>query len=536
MVEQINTSISSEQESKKWFGIMSWLKSLFHKDKNNWEKKSQTTKFFNLTRKDAIVSVIVCFVIVACAILYWKKVYDNYNDINSNTEPLKSLSTYNLNVDDKRFFAYSEEWDKITNINSLMSVYDNIRSEIDGYELFEANQKNYYEVLLQNLYLPSINVWKDPYTRNFDLTVLWQKYLDVDQFQDHYLIQTWSDFIKYVWNDADYNEIETINIWDKVVLPDNPNYFYTPISVSFSSPNKRSFLLLVNKLSVTSNQNNISLLNEFFYYLLNTIKSEKKSEINKLMQEYRPEFSSSIDSQWPDSMSALTEDQEDKYRDMVIWYNLYHWIKGDWKMKDSTLLVDDSIIEKTIRQTASCNKVEESKQDCFYDFRDKYRSIPYLAYNIGLENQANRTLWLLNFLRDLPPAISITNFQFERYSNSSFLNNEEENYKWSVVFNAYWRNITTAELEEAAWLLWILCFWDTDEKISITADVALNRLNAYMVSLWWSREFSNVSSLWELKQLLEEIKSEYDGLSNYDKMVKLFEMWRMLNDANLCEQ
>jgi hypothetical protein len=36
---------------------------------------------------------------------------------------------------------------------------------------------------------------------------------------------------------------------------------------------------------------------------------------------------------------------------------------------------------------------------------------------------------LLSFLRDLPPAIAIKDFWFEKYSNSSFLNNEEEQYE-----------------------------------------------------------------------------------------------------------
>jgi hypothetical protein len=173
------------------------------------------------------------------------------------------------------------------------------------------------------------------------------------------------------------------------VLEDNPNYFYTPISISFSSPNKRSFLLLVNKLSITSNQNNISLLNEFFFYLLNNIKAEKTSEINKLMQKYRPQFASSADPERPNTISELTEDQEGKYKDMIIGYSLYHWIKNDGVIEKSESLVDDSIIVKTIRQAASCDSTQTQK--CFYDFRDKYRDIPYLAYNIGMENQANRT-------------------------------------------------------------------------------------------------------------------------------------------------
>jgi hypothetical protein len=45
---------------------------------------------------------------------------------------------------------------------------------------------------------------------------------------------------------------------------------------------------------------------------------------------------------------------------------------------------------KAIRESSLCNS-SDTNQKCFYDFRDKYRNIPYLAYKVGLEKQANRT-------------------------------------------------------------------------------------------------------------------------------------------------
>jgi hypothetical protein len=101
------------------------------------------------------------------------------------------------------------------------------------------------------------------------------------------------------------------------------------------------------------------------------------------MQEYRLQFSSSTDTQRPHSIQEMTEEQANKYRDMVIGYNLYHWIKNDGIVKDSESLVDDSIIVKTIRQAASCDGSDKQpNRECFYNFRDKYRDIPYLAYNV----------------------------------------------------------------------------------------------------------------------------------------------------------
>jgi hypothetical protein len=135
----------------------------------------------------------------------------------------------------------------------------------------------------------------------------------------------------------------------------------------------------------------------------------------------------------------------------------------------------------------------------------------------------------------LPSAIAITNFTFDKHSSSSFLNNNVEQYAWSVTFNAYWRNITDAEIEENAGLLWKMCFWpDSDQKIS--PELALSSVNEKIASLGWLNESVNVSSLWELQWLFTTIRDGYDGMSKYNKMIKLFELWRMMNDANLCEQ
>ena len=529
--------MTNDSKTKKWTEkndfnfdeIISKVKWFFQKnEKNWWEESKNSKKVFTLTRKDSMISVCVALVIVAWAIFYGMIVLSKYSTMNNDSEELKKLSAYNLRVDENLLSSYSD-WKDIANINALTSIYDNIEEELESNKLFEEQQKSYYEILLQNIYLPSLNVWKDPYTKNFDMTVLWQKYLDNDKFQDLYLIQYRSDFVKYVWNDSDYNNVENITIGEKVDL-EGTDYFYTPISVSFSSPNKRSFLLLVNKLSITSNQNNIALLNEFFFYLLNAIKENKTKDINELMEKYWNLFASSSNRKFSKNIKDLTEEERDLYRDRVIWYNLYHWILW-W---NTTTLIDDNIIVKAIKDSALCNSTT-SNQKCFYDFRDKYRNIPYLAYKVALEKQANRTDWLLNFLRDLPPAIAIKDFWFEKYSNSSFLNNEEEQYEWQFTFNAYGRSITDEELEEAWVSLWKLCFGLESHKI-ISPEVATDRINEVIWILWWNREYLNVSTLWELQWILTKLQWEYDRMSNYEKMIKLFEIWRMMNDANLCTQ
>jgi hypothetical protein len=79
-------------------------------------------------------------------------------------------------------------------------------------------------------------------------------------------------------------------------------------------------LLLVNKLSITSNQSNIALLNEFFFYLLNAIKEKKTKDIDDLMKKYWDVFVSSSDREFKTktNLSDLTEEEQSKYMDRVI--------------------------------------------------------------------------------------------------------------------------------------------------------------------------------------------------------------------------
>ena len=60
--------------------------------------------------------------------------------------------------------------------------------------------------------------------------------------------------------------------------------FYIPIKVSYVAPSYRGFLLLIEKLSITSNQKNISLINELIYNIRQIIKEDNPNSVS-LTQE-----------------------------------------------------------------------------------------------------------------------------------------------------------------------------------------------------------------------------------------------------------
>lgn len=124
-------------------------------------------------------------------------------------------------------------------------------------------------------------------------------------------------------------------------------YYMIPLEIQFTSPSKRSFLMLIDKLSQTSNPDNILLINKFMYYLWEEIRTSQQD--------------------------ILPADDVDVF----IGQSLYDWLYN----KKSTALIDNDLLVRVIQNVAQCQDAD--MQRCLYDFRSMYRSLPYLAYGVG---------------------------------------------------------------------------------------------------------------------------------------------------------
>ena len=122
--------------------------------------------------------------------------------------------------------------------------------------------------------LPSLYIRKDPYTAEVDTQLVGRKFVEKIFFIDTELIQYRSNFMRNVGDGTDYIAIKDMTLKP---LEEENDIFSMPLTVSFIAPSKRAFLLLIDKLSLTSQETNISLMNEFFYYLRQAIKDQKKS-------------------------------------------------------------------------------------------------------------------------------------------------------------------------------------------------------------------------------------------------------------------
>jgi hypothetical protein len=482
-----------------------------------------------MTRQQSMTAIAIAGISVIAVLVYGYITYQKNKEINEQTNQLIQLSTYEINPDETLLRPYGSNF---STVNDLLDIEAAISTTLERYHTLAKEQSTYYNMLLRYLYFPRLNIWKNPYTQAIDPTIMGQKYLELDPFQDIPLIQYRSDFFKNVGEGAEYNEISSINVGE--ISDVDSEHFIIPVELSFTSPDKRSFLLLINKLSTTSNANNIALLNEFFYYLIKNIKEGKQEQIQALKEIYTPLF------------SGISEEGPDE--DTIIGYYLYQRAKEGTEViltgigNTQTFLIDDELINETIKENVLCDATTaEQESNCFYKFREKYRDLPYLAYTIGIKDASGKSQSFKNFLQDLPPVITISNFSFEKVQNSDIFSStsQAQFYQGNIKFNAYGQSMTDGEVGEIANILGELCFGKQEPEIAtstpISPEVAINRVNESILQLGSNMQLSNIiNDLEELSFLFTNIQDEYSGLTNYKKTIRLFEIYRMLKDANLC--
>jgi hypothetical protein len=441
-----------------------------------------------MTKQQTNVAVGVGIVSMIAVCVYGFITYQKNNEINQGTNELLTLATYEIAPDEALLKPYG---DGFSTVDDLFTLSENVADTLNSYNDLAKEQSSYYNMVLRYLYFPRLNIWKNPYTNVIDPTIIGQRYLELDPFQNIPLIQYWSDFFKNVGEGVEYNEITSINVGD--ITDVDGEHFIVPVELSFTSPDKRSFLLLVNKLSTTSDTNNIALLNEFFFYLIKNIKENKQAEIQTLKTEYAPLFA-----------KGGIEELDD---DTVIGYHLYQWTKND----ATNLLIDDALINKTIQENVLCDEAE-SDAACFYRFREKYRNLPYLTYTIGILNASDKTQAFEDFLKSLAPVITISDFSFEKMKNTTI--DRSQLYHGRIKFNAYGQSMSPDDVNEIAEALGKLCFGEQEAEIlPISPEVALERVNKKLANLNANNnriaQSNEIAAMEEIEQLFTDIQSQY---------------------------
>ena len=449
--------------------------------------------------------VVVFLVLLLCASIAFAawmivKSYFDVQNLNERSQELYNLKNYNTAILNSNSFV-ANEVSTMKNLDEMIEYNIKLEWMTLSFEDYLHGIQASYDNFLKYILLPSLNLWKDPFLWEIDYNLIWKDFLEKNPYDDIELINKRSDFVKDVWNNNEHNDISSIELVQWYI--EDGSEFYIPMTISYTAPSYRSLLLLLEKFSVTSNQKNISLINELVYHIWQVIKESELDEVLKVQEEY-----------------------SDFSQDKAIWFILYNWVK--WKRETS--IINDQIIDKAIRNIAICWD-DESREYCYYKFRDKYRSLPTLSYTIWLESSANKTEYLRDFFKDLTQIVKVVSFTYDWEEVSDLANYVKKQYKWTIEFRIYWDALRDDEVLEIQQLLWSMCLW-----LDLTPQSALDQINSKLTSIWKDTSIDTYTTarLMELESLITDIANNFDGLSNYKKVVRTFEMYRMLNEWNVC--
>lgn len=471
--------------------------------------------FFRDNKNNSKIMLLIALATSGIAIYFGIQLYSNITYLNGKSSDLYKLSSYDIRTLETNDIT-QPVFKSSDTIKDLLQENKLTQWEITKYTDYLHSLQIPYTYLLQYIYLPSLNVWKEKYTEKVDINLIWIKFLEKNPFNDITLLQKRWDFFKNLGDNNESNDVLDMKIGD--FLEDEKGFFSMPITVSFTANSKRAFLLLVDKLSMTSNKENISLINEFFYYLRGEIKKGKEKEIKTLESDYATIFGSGL--------SAVAGEQVNQ--DKIIWYHLYNRIFNGGQ----NTLIDNIIIDKTIKSIISCNN--EADEVCYYKFRERYRNIPTFGYLLGTDFGTNGAENLKKFILNLPPIFSIKEFEFDKIKSPTLSDVSNSKYQGKVTISVYGRSASVQEVDQIANALGKKCL---GEDKPLTTQDGLNMIQIAIMKLSDVNKVNtnNWDSLRELKWLIDQLNTDFPTLSNYKKTIKLFELYRMLSDSGLCK-
>ena len=131
------------EKSADLSNVLSQIKWFFQKSQSSSWASKRKTKAFKLTRKESLIAVLIAVAVLVWCAIYWMMVWNHYQEINSNTEALKNLSTYNITPNRDVLSSYVEE-NNIGTINWMTNINANVEEVVASRELFKKQQKSYY--------------------------------------------------------------------------------------------------------------------------------------------------------------------------------------------------------------------------------------------------------------------------------------------------------------------------------------------------------------------------------------------------------
>jgi hypothetical protein len=401
-----------------------------------------------------------------------------------HSDDVQLLSSYDIDASLSRLETLDLTW--------LLQTVVDTTSEITNYTTYLASIQAPYYDLLQNIYLPSLNLWKNPYTEELSLAVVGQDFIDKNPLNNTNIIAFWSNYLKTSLYDTD------TRITDVVVdEPTMDGWFYAvPITITFEAPSKRAFLMIVDKLSITSNLDSLALIQKFVYTLWEDIRSRYENIPGGVYNDVDKDI------------GALLTD----------------WLDN----KKTQSIIDSASVLRVIAQLAHCSS-SMSQEACLYAFRDMYRSVPSLAYSVGSPYAVDRVEAIRTFLAAVPPLLRIEDFSFVPMQSVSV---KDTRYQGRVRFLMYGTNVVPKDVADMADHLGMQCTGKDPLYPTIALELVDNALrDVGQLSIATQQQSADLVLL---KNIITEDIAQFDNKSEYEQMIALIELYTMLDDAGVC--
>lgn len=153
------------------------------------------------------VAIVTSLIAITLAI----RLYLNVAELNNQSAELYTLARY-----DTRILTKNETTNQLLKtsetVQDILQENTSLQSEINKYTTYLSALQVPYTYLLQYIYLPSLNVWKEKYTETINTNLIGIQFLENNPFNDITLLQTWGDFFKNLGDNNESNDIIDMQI------------------------------------------------------------------------------------------------------------------------------------------------------------------------------------------------------------------------------------------------------------------------------------------------------------------------------------
>lgn len=145
--------------------------------------------FFRDNKNNSKMMLFVAIITSLIAIVLAIRLYLNLSELNNQSAELYTLARYDTSI-----LAKNDTTNQIMKasdtLQDLLQENTLLQSEISKYTTYLSALQVPYTYLLQYIYLPSLNVWKEKYTNTINTNLIGLQFLENNPFNDITLLQT----------------------------------------------------------------------------------------------------------------------------------------------------------------------------------------------------------------------------------------------------------------------------------------------------------------------------------------------------------